>query len=58
MILQFYTESNACDLGVISMHFSVFLKVKEHNGDIFWVPKISNSFLGCLKFLISFLGER
>ena len=25
-------------------------------GDIFWVPKISNIFLGCLEFLIFFGG--
>ena len=32
-----------------------FLKVKVQNGDSFWVAKISNIFLRCLKFLI-FLG--
>ena len=25
-------------------------------GDIFWAAKISNIFLGCLKFLIFFFG--
>ena len=41
-------------LGVISMYFRVFLKVNIQNRDIFWVAKISNIFLGCLKFLIFF----
>ena len=27
-----------------------FLKVKNKMGDILWVAKISNIFLGCLKF--------
>ena len=36
------------------MPFSVFFKVKVQN----WVAKISNIFLGCLKFLIFFGGER
>ena len=40
-------------LGVISMHFRVFLKVKVQNLEIFLVAKISH-FLGCLKFLIFF----
>ena len=35
-----------------------FLKVNIQNRDIFWVAKISNIFLGCLKFVIFFLGER
>ena len=34
-----------------------FFKVKVQNWDI-WVAKISNIFLGCLEFLIFFLGER
>ena len=37
------------------MQFRVFFKVKVQNLDIFLVAKISNIFLGCLKFLI-FLG--
>ena len=46
-------------IGVISMHFKSFLKVKVQNGGgvFFGVAKISNIFLGCLKFLI-FLGLR
>ena len=41
------------------MHFRVFFKVKVQNCDIFfWVAKISIIFLGCLKFLIFFGGER
>ena len=40
------------------MHFRVFFKVKVQNWDIFWVAKISNIFLRCLKFMIFFLGER
>ena len=38
------------------MHFRVFFKVKVQNCDIFGVAKISNIFLGCLKFLIFFGG--
>ena len=42
-------------LGVISMHFRVFSKGQgTERGIIFWVAKISNIFLGCLKFLIFF----
>ena len=37
------------------MHFRGFLKVKVQNGGIFGVGKISNIFVGCLKFLL-FLG--
>ena len=44
-------------LGVISMHFRVFLKVKVQKGCIFWVAKISNIFWGCLIFSIFFLCE-
>ena len=40
------------------MQFRVFFKVKEQNWDIFGVAKIPNIFLGCLKFLIFFGGER
>ena len=35
-----------------------FLKVNVQIWDIFWVAKILNIFLGCLKFLIFFGGER
>ena len=40
------------------MQFRVFFMVKVQNWDIFWVAKISNIFLGCLKFLRFFWGER
>ena len=40
------------------MQFRVFFKVKLQNWDIFGVAKISNIFLGYLKFLIFFGGER
>ena len=40
-------------LGVISMHFRVFFKVKVQNGKYFLVAKIS-IFWGCLKFLTFF----
>ena len=40
------------------MQFRSFFKVKVQNWDVFfWVAKISNIFLGCLKFLIFFWGE-
>ena len=43
-------------LGVISMHFRIFSQGQcTEWGIFFWVAKISNIFLGCLKFLI-FLG--
>ena len=51
----FGSSQNWASLRVISMQFRVFFKVKVQNWDIFWVAKISNIFLGCLKFLI-FLG--
>ena len=44
-------RSFLCNLGS-------FFKVKVQNWDNFWVAKISNIFLGCLKFLIFFWGER
>ena len=37
------------------MHFRV-LRSRYRMGDIFWVAKISNIFLGCLKFLTFFFG--
>ena len=43
-------------LGVISIHFMVFSEDQGKKwGIYFWVAKISNIFLRCLKFLI-FLG--
>ena len=36
------------------MHFRSFLKVKVQSGGHFWLAKISNIYLGCLKFLIFF----
>ena len=46
-------------LRVISMHFRVFSKGQGTEWRIFLgVAKISNIFLGCLKFLIFFWGER
>ena len=45
-------------LGVIFMHFRDFLlRQGTELGIFFGVAKISNIFLGCLKFLIFFLGE-
>ena len=43
--------------GSILIILGSFLKVKVQNGGIFGVAKISNIFLGCLKFLIFFGGE-
>ena len=44
---------------VMSTHFRVFSYGQGTElGIFFGVVKISNSFLGCLKFLIIFLGER
>ena len=42
-------------LGVISMHFWVFFKVKVQNGGILGVAKISNIFWGFLKSLFYFV---
>ena len=36
------------------MHFRVFLRSRYRIGIFFGVAKISNIFLGCLKFLIFF----
>ena len=52
------SSQNWASLRVISMHFRVFFKARVQNWDIFWAAKISNIFLGCLKFLIYFWGER
>ena len=45
-------------LGVISMHFRVFFKVKVQNGGCFLGLLKFQTFLGCLKFLVFFLIER
>ena len=52
------SSQNLASLRVISMQFRVFFKVTVQNWDIFCVAKISNNFLGCLKFLIFFWCER
>ena len=52
------SSQNWASLRVISMHLRVFFKVKVQNWEFFWVAKISKFFLGCLKFLIFFWGER
>ena len=53
------SSQNWASLRVISMQFRVFFQVKVQNWDIFFgVAKISNNFLGCLKFLIFFWGEQ
>ena len=44
-------------LGVISMHFRVFSKVKVQNGGICFGCKNFKYFLRCLKFLIFLGGE-
>ena len=49
---------NWASLRVISMQFRVFLRARYRIGIFFWVAKISTIFLGCLKFLIFFGGER
>ena len=42
-------------LGVISIHFRVISYSQGTEcGVYFWVAKISNIFLGCLKFLVLF----
>ena len=45
-------------LGSFLCNLGSFFKVKVQIGIFFWVAKISNIVLGCLKFLIFFLGER
>ena len=49
-------------LGQFEGHFyaikGLFLRSRYRFGIFFWVAKISNIFLGCLKFLIFFGGER
>ena len=59
MDIFFGSSHNWASLRVISMQFRVVFKVKVQRIGIFlWVAKISNIFLGCLKFLIFFGGER
>ena len=51
------SSQNLAGLRVIHMHFMVFfLRSRYRIGIFFGVAKISNIFLGCLKFLIFFLG--
>ena len=53
------SSQNWASLRVISMQFRVFfLRSRYRIGIFFWGAKISNIFLGCLKFLIFFWGER
>ena len=52
------SSQNRASLRVISMQFRGFLRARYRIGICFWVAKISNIFLGCLKFLIFFWGER
>ena len=53
------SSQNWASLRVISMQFRVLLLRSRYRiGIFFWVAKISNIFLGCLKFLIFFWGER
>ena len=42
----------------ISMHFRVFSEGQGTKWRTFLVAKISNIYLGCLKFLIFFWGEQ
>ena len=52
------SSQNWASLRVISMQFRVFLRSMYRIGIFVWVAKISNIFLGCLKLLICFGGER
>ena len=53
------SSQNWASLRVISMQFRVFFLRSRHRiGIFFGVSKISNIFLGCLKFLIFVWGER
>ena len=45
-------------LGVISMHFRVFFKGQGTKWGIFFGVAIISNIWECLKFLISFSGER
>ena len=51
-------HKNGLYLGVISMHFRIFRKVKVQNGGYCFGFLNFRTFLGCLKFLIFFGGER
>ena len=50
-IIRLYLGSFLCILESKSMS-------RDRMGNIFWVDKISNILLGCLKFLIFLGGER
>ena len=53
------SSQNWASLRVISMQFRVFFKGQGTElGYFFWVAKISNIFMGCMKFPILFWGER
>ena len=54
------SSQNWASLRVNSVQFKVFLRSRYRIGIFFWFAKISNNFLGCLKFLIFFFfcGER
>ena len=53
------SSQNRASLRVIYMQFRVVFEGQGTElGYFIWVAKISNIFLGCLKFLIFFLGER
>ena len=53
------SSQNWASLKVISMQLrGFFLRSRYRIGIFFCVAKISNTFLGCLKFLIFFGGER
>ena len=47
-------HKNGLVWGSFLCNLGSFFKVKVQNWDIFWVAKISNIFLGCLKFLLFF----
>ena len=44
--------------GHLYAFYGLFLSSSYRMGIFFWVSKTSNIFLGCLKFLIIFWGER
>ena len=52
------SSQNWASFRVISMQFRVFLRSKYRIGIFLWVAKISNIFLGCLKFLIFYWDEQ
>ena len=45
-------------IGLVLFNLGSFLRSMYRIGIFFWVAKISNIFLGCLKFLVFFGGER